>query len=138
MRAVSSKFDSINKKAVKAVFFGAVVGTLITIIITILASLLIIAIGKLPEGLLEYISLGILALGGFIGGYIAGRIYKKNGIFIGLATGLFMYIIVFIAGISSISGGFTIFSLLKLIVLLFFSIVSAILAVNKKEKIRYK
>ncbi|MCH5303335.1 MAG: TIGR04086 family membrane protein [Ruminococcus sp.] len=138
MRAVNSKFDSINKKAIKSVFFGALVGTLITIILTIICSLVIVSTGKLPDGALEYISLGLLAVGGYIGGYIGGKIYKSSGLIIGLVTGFIMFFIVLIAGLNSFSGSFSLLIVYKILVLLIFASLGAIIGVNKKEKIKFK
>ncbi len=138
MKVVNSKFNSINKKAIKGIVFGALIGILLTIILTMAASLVITLIGRLPDGALEYIALALLAAGGFAGGYLGGRIYRKNGLFIGMSIGTVMFIIVFLAGINSISGGFSVFTLLKLFTILILSSAGAILAVNKKEKLRYK
>ena len=138
MRAINSKFDSINKKAIKSVIFGSLVGTLITIILIIICSLIIISMGRLPDGALEYITLGLLAAGGYIGGYIGGRIYKGSGLFIGLATGSIMFIIVFLAGINSFTGSFSPLILFKIMVLLVFSTLGAVIGVNKKEKVKFK
>lgn len=136
MRAVSSGF--INKKAVKAIVPGAVIGILFTILITVLCSLAITFIGKLPDNALYYITLGILALGSFIGGYISARIYKSAGIIIGVFTGLIIFLIVFLAGINSIYSGVSLFTLFKFLVIIVFSVIGAIMGVNKKEKLRYK
>ena len=138
MKAVTSRFNSVNTKAVKSIFFGAFIGTLISIILILLSSVFIVIIGKLPDNSLDYITLGILAAGSFLGGYIGSRINKSSGIFIGLTVGIIMFLIVFLAGIGSFTGTFSIIVLLKLIVLLFFSTLGAIIGVNKKEKIRYK
>ncbi len=138
MKVINSKFNSINKKAIKGISFGALIGILFTIILTMAASLVITITGSLPEGALEYIALALLAAGGVAGGYLGGRIYRKNGLFIGLSIGTVVFIIVFLAGINSISGGFSVFTLLKLAVLLISSSAGAVLAVNKKEKLKYK
>ncbi len=138
MKAVSSKLDSINKKAIKAVLFGVLVGILITTILTMLTAAVITLIGKLPDGALEYISLALLGVGGLSGGYISGRILRKNGLFLGITTGFIMFIIVFLAGLGSVSGGLSIFTALKFIVLLLTASAGAVKAVNKKEKLRYK
>lgn len=138
MKAVSSKFNSINKKAVKGVFFGVLVGILITIILIMITAAAITAIGKLPDGSLQYISLALLGIGGLAGGYISGRIYKHNALLLGIVTGFIMFVIVFLAGIDSISGGLSIFTAFKLVVLLIMTSLGAVFAVNKKEKLRYK
>jgi putative membrane protein (TIGR04086 family) len=138
MRAVKSSFNNINKKAVKGVFFGALSGIIITILLTILSSLLIIAIGKLSDGAVNYISLIILALGSLAGGYISTRIRKSQGILMGFATGLVMFIIVFAVGLYSFTGNFSVYILIKTMVIIVFSIIGAVIGISRKEKQRYK
>lgn len=138
MRAVKSSFNNINKKAVKGVFFGALSGIIISILLTILSSLLIIAIGKLSDGAVNYVSLIVLALGSLAGGYISARIRKGQGILMGLTTGLVMFIIVFAVGLYSFTGDFSVYILIKAIVIILFSIIGAVIGVNRKEKQRYK
>ncbi len=138
MRAVSSKLSIIDKKAVKAVILGSVIGVITSILLTLLCSFAITLIGKLPDNSPDYISLGILAAGSFIGGYISARIYKRNGIMLGLFTGLAVFLIVFLSGAGSITEGVALYTLVKLLIIVLFSAVGAVFGVNKKEKMRYK
>lgn len=138
MRAVSSKLSIVDKKAVKAVILGSVIGVIASILFTLLCSLVITLIGKLPDNSPDYISLGILAVGSLLGGYISARIYKHNGIIIGVFTGLVIFLIVFLSGVGSITKGVALYTVVKLLIILLFSIAGAIFGVNKKEKLKYK
>lgn len=138
MKAVTSKLGSVDKKAVKGVIAGTIIGIISTIFLTVITALIITIIGKLPEDALQYVSLGVLGIGSLIGGYIAARIYKSSGLIIGLLTGLFILIIVLVAGLNSISYGIELFTLVKLVIILLFSTIGSIIGVNKKERIRYK
>lgn len=138
MKAVVSKLSFLDKKAVKSVILGAVVGILATIIITVICALVIVITGKLPNEAISYISLGVLALGSFIGGYISARIYKHSGLLVGLFTGIIIFIVVFIAGINSITLGVKIFVLIKFFSIIAASTLGAVIGVNKKEKFKYK
>ena len=121
MRAVTSSFNFINKKAIKGIFFGALSGIIITVLLAIFISLIIMLIGKLSEGASDYIPFIILALGSLTGGYISTRIRKNQGIITGTATGLFMFIIIFTAGFSTFTGEFSIYVLFKAVVIILFS-----------------
>lgn len=138
MKAVKSNFDFINKKAVKGIFLGALSGIIISVLLAIIFSFVIVLIGKLFYGASDYIPLIILALGSLSGGYISARIRKNRGIITGSATGLLMFIIIFTAGLSTFAGEFSLYILIKAIVMIMFSIIGAVIGVNKKEKQRYK
>lgn len=138
MRAVKTKLHSLDTKAVKAVISGTVIAVISSIVVTVIISFIITLLGKLPENSLEYISLAILGIGSLIGGYIAGRINKSSALIIGILTGIFIFVIVLFAGINTISNGFEVLSLFKLIIILLFSITGAVTGVNKKQKFKYK
>lgn len=138
MRAVKTKLNSLDTKAVKAVISGTVIAVISSIVVTVIISFIITLLGKLPENSLEYISLAILGIGSLIGGYIAGRINKSSALIIGILTGIFILVIVLFAGINTISNGFEVLSLFKLIIILLFSITGAVTGVNKKQKFKYK
>lgn len=138
MKIVTSKSGLVDKRIIKSVVMGSVMGIITTVIITVLCTLGIIVTGKLPDGVLDYISLFVLAAGSFTGGFISGRIYKGKGILIGVFTGLFIFLIVFISGINSIMNGVALFTAVKFIVIVFFSVFGAAVGVNKKEKLKYK
>ncbi len=138
MRAVKSKLFSINKKAVKSVIAGAVTAVILAILFSLLTAFIITLIGKLPDDSAEYISLAIIGLGSLFGGYTAARIYKSSGLFIGISTGLLISLIILFAGINSLSNGFEIFGIFKILIIILFSIIGAIPGANKKEKYKYK
>ncbi len=138
MKAVTSNFNFINKKAIKSIFFGVLSGIIITVLLAILSSFIIMLIGKLFEGATDYIPFILLASGSLAGGYISARIRKSQGIITGTATGLLMFIIIFAAGLSTFTGEFSLYILIKAIVMIIFSIIGAVIGVNKKEKQRYK
>ncbi len=138
MKALNNSVGTINKKLIKALFFGVVVGSLIITILLIISSIIILQTGILPADILEYIILAFIGVGSLIGGFTAGRIYHMNGIIIGSVTGFIMFLILFLSGISEIKDGLSIMTLLKLVVTIVPGILGGILGVNKKEKIKFK
>lgn len=138
MKAVNNSINEINKKLFKGIFFGILTGSLIITILMILSSIIILQTGSLPGDILSYVVLVFIGIGSLLGGYIAGRIYKKNGLIIGAVTGVISFLILFLSGISNISEGVGIMTMLKLVVTIIPSMLGAILGVNKKEKVKFK
>lgn len=75
-----------------------------------------------------------LCVGAYCGGYIASRLKRRNGLVIGLLTGLFIYFIIFLAAVifakTSISFGFV----TKLIITVVSAAIGGIIGVNSKHK----
>lgn len=138
MKAVNNSINEINKKMFKGIFFGILTGSLIITILMMLSSIIILQTGSLPGDILGYVVLVFIGIGSLLGGYIAGRIYKKNGLIIGAVTGVISFLILFLSGISNISEGVGIMTMLKLVVTIIPSMLGAILGVNKKEKVKFK
>ncbi len=138
MKAVNNSINEINKKLFKGIFFGILTGSLIITILMMLSSIIILQTGSLPGDILSYVVLVFIGIGSLLGGYIAGRIYKKNGLIIGAVTGVISFLILFLSGISNISEGVGIMTILKLVVTIIPSMLGAILGVNKKEKVKFK
>lgn len=138
MKAVNNSINEINKKLFKGIFFGILTGSLIITILMMLSSIIILQTGSLPGDILSYVVLVFIGIGSLFGGYIAGRIYKKNGLIIGAVTGVISFLILFLSGISNISEGVGIMTMLKLVVTIIPSMLGAILGVNKKEKVKFK
>lgn len=132
------KSDTVNKKIFKSLFFGIVIGSLVMIALMLIYSVIILQTGSAPSDELSYIILVFIGVGSLVSGYIAGRIYKKSGLAIGAISGAIMFLILFLSGVSNISEGLSIISLLKLFVTIIPSILGSVLGVNKKEKLKIK
>jgi putative membrane protein (TIGR04086 family) len=126
----------INKKAVKSVLFGVLLGSLITVLMMLVASLIIVMGGKLPTDMLPYLTLFFLAVGSFSGGFASARLYKSAGILIGAATGLVILIAVILSGAESFSEGVSFFTLYKALCALVASALGGVVGVNRREKIK--
>lgn len=135
---VKNSFGKIDKSLIRSIGFGVIIGSFIIALLLFLCTLLFVISGKYPETIIEYIALVFLAIGGFIGGNVAGRIYKKSGIVIGGIVGLILFIIIILSGLSSNFFSISIFTLYKFIILLGVSVLGGIVGVNKKDKIRIK
>lgn len=128
----------INKKSVRAILFGVASGIISIIILFLIVGFAVTKLDSYPASIIDYVILGILIIGGFIAGNVTGRIYKSSGILYGAVTGIVLFLIILLAGISSIANGATLFTLYKLAILVVSSALGGILGVNKKDKIHIK
>jgi putative membrane protein (TIGR04086 family) len=112
------------------------IGIFISFILTLLFAYLLSA-KDMSSNMPDIFSIISLALGGFTGGFFISKKIKKRGAILGLFAGLFIFIITIIAGLFFNTFSFSIFGLIKNIILLIASVVGGIMGVNikKKEKI---
>lgn len=124
-----------KKLAVKAILFGVVCGLLITIIFMCLLSVVIISSGLLPIDVINYITIAILSIGAFFGGYISTKITKSAGLVIGAVTGFAIFLLITVLGLIKSNDTITINTLIRFIATLITGCLGGILGLRKKEKI---
>ena len=127
-----------NIKSIRGIIAGSIVGIITIIALFLLLSVVIMQLDTYPHQIINYLILGILGISGLFAGYIAGLINKISGLIYGGITGLAIFVLVFIAGLLSVGNGITLFTLLKLLVLVISSALGGILGVNKKDKLHIK
>ena len=127
-----------NKRMIKAVILGAVSSTCILAILLCVTTVILTASSLLPYEYLAYIMLFIEAVSVFFGGYISSRINKSKGLVLGLINGTIIFTAITLSGLIKSSETVTYLTLLKLVVILIFSVLGGIKGVNIKEKIHIK
>ena len=85
--------DSSFKSIAMPVIWGIVTATAATLIIVCAAAFLISAVGK-GIGAAVYIAPAALTIGGFLGGLIAAKKAKKNGLLNGAAVGALLFLVI--------------------------------------------
>ena len=75
------------------VIWGVITAAAATLIVICAAALLISAVGK-GIGTAVYIAPAALTAGGFLGGFIAAKKAKKNGLLNGAAVGTLLFLII--------------------------------------------
>ncbi|MGN1130396.1 MAG: TIGR04086 family membrane protein [Ruminococcus sp.] len=135
---VKSNINTINKHFIRSIVFGVVISSVTIALLLFISTFLFVISGKYPESIIEYITLVFLAVGGFVGGNVGGRIYKSNGIFVGGIIGIIMFLIIILSGLISNFASLSIFTLYKFIILVAISALGGIVGVNKKDKIHIK
>lgn len=127
-----------KKLLIKAVLFGTVCGLLVTVILVCILSAIVMTSGLLPTELTNYITLALLALGAFSGGFITSRITKSAGLVAGLITGFSIFILITITGLTKSDDPVSLLTLIRLVTLLVAGGVGGIVGLKRKERIHIK
>ena len=137
MKAVKIKMkDSGSSNAVKALIISVVVNIMTCVVCLVFLCLVMTISGALFEGSLKYLTLIPLALGGYTGGFCAGRINKEKGMILGAVSGFIVFIAMIIISFSLQSTDITYMIILKGIAIVLFSAIGGVKGINKKEKFR--
>ena len=130
---------SLNNTAfIKALIIGVASSVITIALMLCIITAIFTASAMLPYEYLEYIMLIPDAIGVLAGSYIAARINKSNGLFIGLCNGAIVFLALIISGFCITPETLTLITLLKAVVILLFSAFGGIKGVNVKQKIRIK
>ncbi len=87
-----------------------------------------------PEPMVSVMSSLALCVGSYVGGYIAAKRKRQNGMIIGILTGIFIYCIIFFAGVIFAKNSITFSFLSKLIMTLICAAIGGVFGVNSKGK----
>ena len=129
---------SLNKSFIKALIVGSVVSLCIIVVLLCIMTAVLLGVSMLPYEYLSYLMLIFDAIAVFIGSYVAARISKENGLYIGLLNGTIVFLAILISGFCIIPNTLSIITLLKAVIILVFSSLGGIKGVNTKEKIHIR
>ncbi len=87
-----------------------------------------------PEPMVSVMSSLALCVGAYVGGYIAAKRKRQNGMIIGILTGIFIYCIIFFAGVIFAKNSISFSFLTKLIMTLICAAIGGVFGVNSKGK----
>lgn len=132
-----SGFIDSGRIPVKPVMIGVAVSIAVTLLLMCLICLIMTFSSVIPYQLLPYVLLIADAGGVFCGAYVCAALNKSKGLILGLVCGFILFIILFIAGLST-GGTISLVTLLRFIVLMVFGTLGGIKGVNKKERIHIK
>ena len=127
-----------NKKIIKAIILGVMSSACIMAILMSITAVILTTSALLPYEYLTYIMFFIEAISVFFGGYIASRINKSKGLILGFINGSIIFTAITLSGLFTSGDTITYLTLLKLVIILVFSILGGIKGVNLKEKIHIK
>ena len=94
--------------------------------------------GLLPTELTNYITIALLSIGAFSGGFITSRITKSAGLVVGLITGFAIFVLIMITGLTNSDDPVTVLTLIKFAALLVSGGIGGIVGLKRKERIHIK
>ena len=137
MKAVKIKMkDNGSSKAVKAVIISVIVNAVTTAFCMLVLCFFMTLSGALFENVLKFLTLIPLAVGGYVGGFCAGRINKQKGMLLGTVSGIIICVTLIIISFCIQNTNITYMLILKAIAIILFSEIGGIKGINKKEKFR--
>ncbi len=137
MKAVKIRMkDSDSSKAFKALIVSVAVNAVTTALCMLFLCLIMTMSGALFDGILKYLILVPLAVGGYAGGFCAGRINKSKGMLLGGVSGAIALLALIIISFCIQNTEITYILILKVITIILFSAIGGVKGINKKEKFR--
>lgn len=127
-----------NSNLLKSLILGVVSSVAIIVVLLCIITVILLTASLLPYEYLSYIMLVADAVGALVGGYVAARINKSQGLLLGLLNGFILFVILLISGFCVSSDTLTVITLLKAVVIVIFSAIGGIKGVNTKEKIHIR
>jgi putative membrane protein (TIGR04086 family) len=134
------RYDKINGKdsnlsvALKSVLFGTAVGATICTGFLFLFAFMLVTVKSVPQFLIQYIAIFCAAIGAFVSGYMAIRIYRSKGLIYGALAGFMLFIIITLLAFIISRDKFTYLTLVRLLAMVFSGALGGFLAVNKKRR----
>ncbi|HCA05145.1 MAG TPA: TIGR04086 family membrane protein [Ruminococcaceae bacterium] len=126
-----------KRKLVKAVAAGTICSMLCSVILTAALAAAIMSVGLLPDDILMWITVGIMLVSAFAGGFIAAKINKGAGIPVGGLTGLAVFCAAALSSFSRGESNVTVMILIKLAAAVFGSVAGGITGVREKRGSKY-
>ncbi|MBR1779033.1 MAG: TIGR04086 family membrane protein [Clostridia bacterium] len=123
---------------IKALIVGVLIGMLTCSIFLILFAGTFVKLGTMPQNVVQILSLASASVGAFIAGYVALRIYKEKGLYIGATAGGFVFVIFTLAGSIASGENLTQVTFIKLVVLIFLGALGGVIGANKKDRRIFK
>lgn len=119
-------------KNIKAFLVPVFIGLFISFLFSFLLSLIFSKFSFIFPGLLSFFSLVSLIIGAFVSGFVSVNFKKHHGLLVGCFSGFLIFFVISFVGIVVFKNTFTVFSLVKLLLLILFGALGGIVSVNKK------
>lgn len=114
--------------------FGASVGAAICAGFLLFFAFLFVTVKSIPQFMIQIIAIICAAIGAFVAGYIAIRIYREKGLVYGAISGFLLFLIVTLIAFIVSRDKFTNITLIRFLVMTFFGALGGVLGVNKKRR----
>lgn len=112
---------------------GTVIGLIVTFIIIFICAF-IFTLRDISESAATPMSGCAVGIGALIGGFVASKSHKKQGLMIGAATGVALFLIMLLVSLFVSKGGFTVATPIRLLISVTAAAIGGILGVNMGKK----
>ena len=129
MKYKKSNYSKYNN-TLKAMSIGIFCGVVSCVLLLIIFSFVIVKIGHLSSNTVNVISFITNALGTFVAAYISLKILKKRGLVYGVIIGGTLFLFFTIIGFFLTRESFTLFTLIKLFIMIFTGALGGIISTN--------
>ena len=130
----ASSNDSDFSTSLKAILFGTAVGATICAGFLFLFAFLFVMVKSIPQFLIQVFAILCAAIGAFVSGYIAARIYRFRGLVYGAISGLFLFLLLTLVAFVVSRDRFTYLTLIRLLVMTLAGACGGVLSVNQKHR----
>ena len=128
---LNDRNNYLNLKCIKPTILGCTIGICINLILLSLCSFLFSKNGNFPLAIVTPITICIVIIGSFFGGYFCAKTSKKDGMLYGLSSGFLIFIIIFFSEFIFINQSISTMVLVKLFSILLSGAIGGIIGVNK-------
>jgi putative membrane protein (TIGR04086 family) len=122
-----------NNMLIKNLLISLVVSIAVVFVVLALSSIILLKT-NMNDALVNVLNLISFSIGAFAGGLTISKLFKEKGLVYGLINGLVLFSISFIISLVINFSAPSLFSLIKLIAISFFSLVGGVIGVNTKKK----
>ena len=122
-----------NNMLIKNLLISLVVSIAVVFVVLALSSIILLKT-NMNDALVNVLNLISFSIGAFTGGLTISKLFKEKGLAYGLINGLVLFSISFIISLVINFSAPSLFSLIKLIAISFFSLVGGVIGVNTKKK----
>lgn len=123
-------------KNIKGIIIGSIFAMVMCILLFLITAFALTKSGYIPDQFLSTVTIILSSISCLVGGFISGRVTRKTGLLVGVATGFILFFMQLV--ISLIMGELspTMLILIKAAALMLSGAIGGILGVNKHEKVK--
>ncbi len=122
-----------NNKLIKSLVISVILSIAVTFVMIIISSIILLKI-NINDTVLNVLNLISFSIGSFAGGFTISKFFKEKGLIYGLINGFALFVVSFVISIAINFSAPSLFSLVKLIVILLSSLIGGITGVNTRKK----
>lgn len=117
---------------VKPLLIGTAVGVIVATVLLLGAAVFVSRV-DIPRSAVFPLTVGLVAVGAFVAGWVASAVGKERGLLLGVFTGLILFLIVVLSGLLRLSGIDGLHALIKAVSLTVAGGLGGLLGVHRRR-----